>query len=210
MAPAGAWKPAPKPADEAKRLETLRSFEVLDTVPEKAYDDIAFLASHIAGTPLSLVNLIDADRQWFKARLGVFPSEVARDLAFCGYAILQPDRLLEVPDAKADPRFARHPDVVSGKIAGYAGQPLVTSDGTALGTLCVFSDRPINLGPKERKALGALAREVVNHLELRRELAALERLQKDASRKAPVEGPPLEDRLATIADRMRRLQSRNR
>ena len=161
---------APRPENEPRRLEALRRFRVLDTAPEQAFDDLAFLASHICGTPMALVSLIDSERQWFKARVNVGKSETPRDVAFCAHAILGRD-LFIVPDAAADRRFSGNP-LVTGEpgIRFYAGAPLVTSDGYGVGTLCVMDRKPRSLTPEQTEALRRLSRQVVAQLELRRRL----------------------------------------
>ncbi len=98
--------PAPPPSDEAERLAALRSYDVLDTACEEAFDDLARLAARLTGCPIALVSLADAERQWFKARVGLDAQETPRDLAFCAHAILRPEEPLVVPDATRDPRFA--------------------------------------------------------------------------------------------------------
>ena len=165
-------KPA-KASDEAARLEALRAYQVLDTPPEQAFDDLAHLASQICGTPAALVSLVDAERQWFKAKVGIAATETPRDISFCAHAILQRD-LLIVRDALADERFAKNPLVTSEpNIRFYAGAPLVTPEGLALGTLCVVDHVPRELTPEQQQALRALSRMVITQLELRRELRQL-------------------------------------
>ncbi|GAA2515469.1 GAF domain-containing sensor histidine kinase [Pilimelia columellifera subsp. columellifera] len=161
------WTSPPKPADEADRLVRLHQLNVLDSPPEAEFDQIVALASKVCGTTVSLVSLIDADRQWFKARLGLDLQETSRDLSFCAYAILGKD-LLVVPDATRDERFAENP-LVTGPagVRFYAGAPLVTSDGFALGTLCVVDGEPHRLSFDQLQALRALARQVTAQLELR-------------------------------------------
>ncbi len=166
--------PAPLYHDEAARLAVLREYGVLDSLPEPQFDDIAFLASYICGAPIALVSLVDEDRQWFKAKVGIDVAETSRDVAFCAHAILHPSDLFVVPDALADRRFATNPLVrEEPHIRFYAGAPLVSPEGMPLGTLCVFDHVPRMLSEAQTRALGALAREVVIHLELRRALAAL-------------------------------------
>lgn len=158
----------PIPPDEADRLRALHELDILDTAAEPEFDDLVALASHICGVPMSLVSLIDADRQWFKARIGVAEAETSRDVSFCAHAILGRD-LMVVPDATTDARFADHPAVLGNPgIRFYAGAPLVTTDGYALGTLCVVDETPRRLTLGQLQALRALARQVTAQLELRR------------------------------------------
>jgi GAF domain-containing protein len=158
----------PIPHNETKRLKVLWQYEVLDTVPEEVFDDLTELAARICDAPIALISLVDEKRQWFKSKLGTSLNETSRDFSFCSYAITQPG-LFIVPDAALDPRFAKNPLVTSEpKIRFYAGAPLVTPDGYALGTLCVIDKVPRELRPEQRQALGILAHHVVSQLELRR------------------------------------------
>ena len=166
---------APEPFNETRRLASLDSYRLLDTTPEQAYDDLTTLASAICRTPIALISLVDRDRQWFKARVGLNAQQTPRELAFCGHAILQPDRVLEVPDAQLDPRFANSALVTGDPhIRFYAGAPLVSSDGMPLGTVCVIDRTPRKLTDEERRALQSLARQVVAQFELRKAMAGLE------------------------------------
>ncbi len=174
---------APLPANETERLESLRRYEVLDTPPEPAFDDLALLAAHICGVPMAMVSLIDENRQWFKAKLGVTAEETPRAHAFCAHTILQPGRVLEVRDALEDPRFATNPLVTGDPhIRFYAGAPLVTTAGHALGALCVIDTTPRSLTAEQLAALEALGRRVVAQLELRRQTRSLAIQQVEASR----------------------------
>ncbi len=162
-----------KPANEQQRLATLHGYKILDTEPEAAFDDLTLLASHICQTPVALISLIDADRQWFKSKVGLSVSETSREIAFCASAILQPDVFI-VRDASQDERFAENPLVVSEpKIRFYAGATLQTN-GQALGTLCVLDSVPRELSSEQLDALRALSRQVLAQLELRRNLLSLE------------------------------------
>lgn len=159
---------------EEMRLKALARYEILDTLPEREFDDLTLLAAQICATPIALVTLLDGERQWFKAKVGTDLSSTPRKIAFCDYTIGQ-QNLLEVPDARKDERFAENP-LVQGKphIQFYAGAPLITPDGYCLGTLCVIDQVPRNLTPEQRTALEALARQVVTQLELRKNLREVE------------------------------------
>jgi signal transduction histidine kinase len=146
---------------------------VLDSGPERDFDDIVALAANVCDVPMALVTMVDFDRQWFKAQVGTDLTETPRELSFCAHAILGTD-LLVVPDAREDTRFADNPAVhVAGGIRFYAGAPLVTTDGFALGALCVLDSRPRRLEIEQLQALRALARQVTAQLELRRYSIAL-------------------------------------
>lgn len=163
------------PPNEAGRLHALRKYEVLDTFPEQAYDDVVRLASFICGTPIALVSLVDTDRQWFKAKVGIDLIETPRDVSFCAYALSEPDKLFVVPDTYDDSRFSGNALVVSEpNIRFYAGAPLVTPDRQVLGTLCVIDRMPRQLTNEQKEALSALSRQVVAQLELKRKLIELE------------------------------------
>lgn len=173
---------APIPQNEKKRLKVLWQYEVLDTVPEEVFDDLTELAARICEAPIALISLVDEKRQWFKSKVGVSVSETSRDVSFCAYAINQGD-LFIVPDATRDERFARNPLVTSDpKIRFYAGAPLITPDGHALGTLCVIDKVPRELRPAQQQALVILAHHVVSQLELRRRSRELVDVRKENAR----------------------------
>src|SRR5260370_19971375 len=160
-------------ASEKARVEALRSYKILDTDPEKAFDDLAVLESDDVEAPVGLILLIGADRQWFKSRVGVSLTETPREVAFCAKAIQQSD-LFVVPDATKDPRFSSNPFVVSDpKIRFYAGAPFTSADGYPLGTLCVVDVVPRQLTPSQQNALMALSRQVQAQFELRKNLLEL-------------------------------------
>jgi len=166
------------PDDEASRLKALHDYEVLDTAPEQAYDDIVHLASMICATPIALVSLVAADRQWFKASMGLEARETPRSSSFCAHALPDPDNLLVVADAAADDRFAGNPLVLEDPhIRFYAGAPLVTPENQVLGTLCVIDRVPRQLSTDQEETLRVLARQVVAQLELRRKMRELQESQ---------------------------------
>ncbi|NOS68841.1 MAG: GAF domain-containing protein [Verrucomicrobia bacterium] len=171
---------APKPKNECQRLNILWQYEVLDTVPEEVFDDLTDLAAHICEAPIALISLVDEDRQWFKSRVGMSKKETSRDISFCAHAILN-DGLFIVSDASKDPRFKNNP-LVTGpqKIRFYAGAPLVTPDGHALGTLCVLDSKARTLRPEQANALRVLAHHVVSQLELRRHAKELAAARKNS------------------------------
>ena len=171
--------PAPVPLDESERLRALRDYGILDTLPEQEYEDIVRLAALICATPIALVSLVDSDRQWFKAKVGLNASETSRETAFCAHALLQPDQLLLIPDTRRDPRFADNPLVTDApNIHFYAGAPLKTSAGHVLGTLCVVDTKPRELSPEQQEALFALSRQVIGQLDMRIKLNELEQAQR--------------------------------
>lgn len=160
--------PAKIPSDEKERLEELYSLDLLDTAEEKDFDDLTKIASQILGTPISLVSLVDKDRQWFKSKLGIDEKETPRDVAFCAHAILEPNRVFVVEDALEDERFQDNPLVtISPNIRFYVGAPLVTSKGYPIGTLCAMDNVPREIEPEKMEALEVLAKQTIAQIELR-------------------------------------------
>jgi len=167
--------PAYTPPDsEYKRLDALKSYKILDSLPEQEYDAITRLASYICQTPIALITLLDNERQWFKSKIGIDIDQTSIEDSFCRYTILGDD-LLEVSDTQADDRFANNRFVTNEPgIRFYAGAPLTDEDGYRLGSLCVIDNVPHTLTQEQRDALKILSREVISHLTLRRQKRELE------------------------------------
>lgn len=200
----------PVPHNDTDRLRALRSYQILDTKPEERFDELTQLAAIICGVPISLITLIDADRQWFKSKVGLDLSETPRAQAFCTHAIMQP-QMFEVPDATEDARFAKNPLVTGDpNIRFYAGAPLATSDGHLLGTMCVLDRKPRTLSAEQKTALEILGRQVVANMELRSNLRELK--EALAAREA-AEGPSgeaalgLDDIIATLDEALSELRA---
>jgi PAS domain S-box-containing protein len=169
---------APLPDNEAARLAALRSLEVLDTAPEAAFDELVALAAHICQTPIALISLVDEGRQWFKSKVGWQLCATPREVSFCAHTICESD-LFVVADAAADKRFADNPLVISTPgIRFYAGAPLVTPDGHALGALCVIDHQPRELTAEQCQALRTLSHVVVSQLRFRSDLMERKRTEE--------------------------------
>lgn len=160
--------------DDAERVLTLHRYHLLDTDPETETDDLARLAAEIAGTPIALVSLVDTERQWFKSCIGLDVRETPRNMSFCAHAILAPTDAFVIKDAREDQRFSDNP-LVTGPpfIRFYAGFPIVTTSGAALGTLCVIDRVPRELSSTQMHSLQTLARHVTTLFELRRAVGDL-------------------------------------
>lgn len=155
---------------DSARVKRLRSYHILDTESEQRFDDLARLASHICGTPVAMITLIDSDRQWVKSSVGFPTVHLPRDVAFCSHTILG-DELLIVRDASEDKRFEHHPLVTGAtQLRFYAGMPFFSFDGFALGSLCVLDNKPRDLSDEQKETLRALAHQIEDQLELRRHL----------------------------------------
>ncbi|NNF06482.1 MAG: GAF domain-containing protein [Candidatus Eisenbacteria bacterium] len=185
-------KVPPDPPNEQARLRALRNMHVLDTMPEQVYDDLTQLAAYVCETPIALVSLVDENRQWFKSRVGLEVEETTRDESFCAHAVASGEMLL-VQDSLADERFADNPLVLSDpNVRFYAGTPLITGEGHALGTVCVIDHIPRDLLPEQIEMLRAIGRQVVTHLELR-----------IAKRAAEQAGGPTSQFMAHVSQSMR-------
>ena len=161
-------QPPPTPLDEDARLTALRGLGILDTAAEEHFDRIARLAQRLLGVPIVLVSLVDTDRQWFKARIGLAASETSRDASFCAHAIVDDAPVFVVPDAREDARFVDNPLVTGDpSIRFYAGSPIAAPDGSKLGTLCVIDRVPREMSDTDQEALRDLAALVERELEVR-------------------------------------------
>lgn len=173
-------KVAAPPPNEAERLASLSAHDILDTPPEQGFDDLTALASHICGTPIALVSLVDAHRQWFKSRVGLAAAETPRDVAFCAHTILG-DGMMVVQDAFEDERFHDNPLVTGAPhVRFYAGAPLKARDGHALGTLCIIDHVPRRLSDSQHGALARLGRQVEAQLQLRLRLREAEQREAES------------------------------
>ena len=159
---------AATPSDEAQRLESLYAYEVLDTEPERSFDDLTELLSVILDVPIVLISLVDDTRQWFKSHHGLGAQETPREYAFCAHAI-HDDDLLIVQDSRLDERFADNP-LVAGEphVIFYAGKPLVTPDGYRIGTVCGIDHNPRELNDQQMRALEIASHQIIEQLELRK------------------------------------------
>ena len=169
----------PKPENEQQRLEALKDYRILDSLPEKEFDAITELASFICGTPIALVSLIDENRQWFKSNIGIGASETSRKDSFCQYTILN-DEVFEVSNATEHWLFYDNPLVTGDpNIRFYAGAPLVASKGLVMGSLCVIDTVAKSLTLEQKKALQLLANQVVSLLDARKKNQEYEASQKE-------------------------------
>ena len=170
------------PENEEQRLEWLRQCEILDTVPEAAFDEAAHMAAELCHVPIAAINIVDRNRQWSKAAVGQDKNQDSRDVSFCAHAILGTD-LLVVPDARHDRRFADNPLVTGGSnIRFYAGAPLITTEGFALGSLCIVDRVPRQITPEQAALLRLLARQVTGRIELMRHIALQNKLIEERER----------------------------
>src|SRR5262245_25627926 len=165
---------SPQAFNEERRLEALSQFDWVKALPDAVLDDLAKLAALVSEAPIALISFLGAVRQWFLSRVGWAAAEMSREISICAQTILQPGLFL-VPDASKDERFRDMPYVAGDpRIRSYAGAPLVTAQGHAIGTLCVMDVVPRRLSLSQREALLTLSRQVMAHLELRRQARELE------------------------------------
>ena len=170
------------PKNEAHRLKTLQDLEVLDTDHEPEFDELTEMAAKICNMPVALISLVDSNRQWFKAKVGLNVDETERDVAFCAHSILRPSEIMEVPNALLDPRFVDNLLVTDGPMFRfYAGVPLIAPNGDALGTLCVLDYKPGKLSDFQKIALKTLSRLVVRELDLRHSYKTMRRVLGEVS-----------------------------
>jgi signal transduction histidine kinase len=194
--------------NETERLRALRSYGILDTATEPAFDDITRIASYVCQTPISIISLVEDDRQWFKSEIGLGIRETPIDQSMCAHALLE-HSFLEIPDTTLDSRFANNP-LVTGRphIRFYAGALLRTPDGLPLGTICVIDDKPRVLTPEQREVLAALARQVMAQMEFRRALLLSDRLQRNISRLMAVAGHDLKQPLQVMVMAIDRIRNK--
>lgn len=169
---------------ESKRLAALKSLNILDTLPEREYDQITKLVASVCDTPIALISLLDEDRQWFKSKVGVDHCETDKKYSFCNFAIHSNEEIMEISDAREDKRFNENP-LVEGddQVIFYAGVPLKDKDGYALGTLCVIDHQPRTLSQKQKEGLLFLANQVIKLFELHSINRGLKKTQKQLKEK---------------------------
>lgn len=178
--PASGAVPADYPDCEDERVQKLLTYRILDTDAEAIYDDLTAIAAHICGTETAVISFIDVARQWFKAKVGLDATENSRELSFCAHAILQ-SKVMIVSDAREDERFAHNPLVTGDPhIRFYAGMPLISPDGYAVGTLCVLDSEPKQLTVEQVEMLEAIARQIVSQLEMR---LMMQKIQQEKAEK---------------------------
>ncbi|OCB73722.1 hypothetical protein B0A79_20435 [Flavobacterium piscis] len=172
----------PIPHNELARLAALKRYNILDTLPEHAFDDATKLVSYICGVPIAHISFIDESRQWFKSEIGIGVPEVPREISFCRYTILESD-MVEIPDTHLNERFKDDPNVTGGfKVRFYAGVPLTTPDGYNIGTICAIDHVSKELNENQRNAISIVAKHVINQLELRTKNIELDAQKKIAER----------------------------
>ncbi|QTY27943.1 ATP-binding protein [Flavobacterium sp. CS20] len=168
---------------EQKRLRALKSLNILDSQPEKEYDDLTELVAYICDTPVAMISLIDKDRQWIKSKIGIDFCETERKISFCTHVINQPDEIYEIEDTSTHELFKNNPFVIEEGVRFYAGAPLINENGYALGTICVIDFKPKTLSDQQKIALKNLANQVVKLFELRSKNENLREVQRNLKEK---------------------------
>ncbi|WP_417942211.1 ATP-binding protein [Flavobacterium sp. RS13.1] len=172
----------PIPHNEKERLAALKRYNILDSLPDHAFDDATKLVSYICGVPIAHISFIDESRQWFKSEIGIGVTQVPREISFCQYTIMD-SKLVEIPDTHLNERFKEDPNVTGGfKVRFYAGIPLTTPDGYNIGTLCAVDHVSKELNEDQRNALSIIAKHVINQLELSTKNTELDAQKKIAER----------------------------
>ncbi len=167
------------PDNEEDRIEALKSYDILDTLPEEDYDNITRMAALICNTPIALINMIDSKRSFLKSANGITVSDSPREVSFCAHAINKPSELMIINDSRKDNRFADNPFVTGDPhVIFYAGMPLVTTDGYALGSICVMDYKPNELNNEQQAALKTLSNQVIQLMELRKKNRQLQDYQE--------------------------------
>ncbi|GAA6772448.1 hypothetical protein AAGS39_32000 [Flavobacterium sp. CGRL2] len=169
----------PIPENELQRLAALKRYNILDTLPDHAFDDATKLVSYICGVPIAHISFIDENRQWFKSEIGIGASEVPREISFCRYTIME-SKMVEINDTHLNDRFKNDPNVTGGfNVRFYAGVPLTTPDGYNIGTLCAIDHVTKELNDNQRNALSIIAKHVIAQLELGTKNAQLDAQKKN-------------------------------
>lgn len=172
------------PDNEQQRLDALKEYSILDTLPEKEFDELTSLASFICKTPISLISLVDDKRQWFKSKKGLNANETAKEIAFCAHAINKPEEIFVIPDSRKDDRFHDNPLVTADPfVIFYAGVPLISDGGLPLGTLCVIDNTPRELDNEQLEALQFLANQLSRLLDKRKQELKLQMLVQELENK---------------------------
>ena len=190
---------------DQERIKILQEYEILDTLPEKEFDDIVELASIFFQTPISLISLLDSHRQWFKARVGLNAQETPIEYAFCYHAIKQPDEVMVVPDSFMDERFQNNPLATGDPhVRFYAGAPLVTKSGYALGTLCVIDNHPREFSEEQERVLKILAQKVIARIDNRKKILEAKKQLVVAEKDKEQYISTLEEMISTLSHKVRR------
>lgn len=204
------------PKNETQRLLQVRSYNLLDTLPEADFDNLSNLAAKICDTPIALITLLDSDRNFFKSHYGIDFNQAPRESSYCGHAILENEGIFEVEDSRVDDRFKDNPSIENCGTIFYAAAPLINDKGYALGTLCVYDNKPRKLTPLQKDVLASLSKQVVNLFELHKKNEELEEMQRELQERnnrlksfAGVVSHDLKSPLANITSLTRMLREEN-